>query len=256
MVLIDRFLAGGNLWLVGLALFLLMVFSAQVGAVLRMRSALSAKGSENAEGYLLSATLALLGLLIAFTFSLAVSRFDARREMVVNEANAIGTAWLRAGLANGDQDPQLQGAILSYADVRLGLSKGHDPATVERDTARAQGIVWDVLGGAVEKDPGPISATRVSAVNAMFDAAASRRAEREATIPARVLEVLVLYAIIAAGIVGYVLGASGRRHLVVASILFMLLTLAITLILDLDRPRGGSILVSQKPMFDVRASMR
>ena len=89
----------------------------------------------------------------------------------------------------------------------------------------------------------------------MFDAASARKAERDAKIPAHVLELLVLYTIMSAGIVGYVMNASGRRHLAVTTILFGLLALAITLILDLDRPRRGSILVSQQPMIDVRASM-
>ncbi|MBK8273408.1 MAG: hypothetical protein IPK89_10985 [Sphingomonadales bacterium] len=124
---IDEFLARGQLWLVGLALFLVMLLSAQGGAALRKRLARPTGDAEAAEGYLLSATLALLGLLIAFTFSLAISRFDARRQLVVNEANAIGTAWLRAGLASSPQDDALQRAIARYTDVRLGLSRGRDP---------------------------------------------------------------------------------------------------------------------------------
>ncbi len=255
MSLIDDFLAGGSLWLVGLGLFGFMLLAAQAGAISRKRLARPARAGEDAEGYLLSATLALLGLLIAFTFSLAVSRFDARRQLVVNEANAIGTAWLRAGLAGGPQDPQLQQAIAHYTDVRLGLSTGKDAATVERETAREQGVVWQALGKTVANAPSALVNSTVMAVNEMFDAASSRKAERAAKIPARVLEMLVLYAIMSAGIVGYVMSASGRRHLVVTSILFLLLSLAITLILDLDQPRQGSILVSQQPMLDARAAM-
>ena len=78
----------------GLAMFAAMCVAAWLAA--RLRTALGGSAGDNpVEGYLLSATVALLGLLIAFTFSLAVSRFDARRAMVVAEANAIGTAWLR-----------------------------------------------------------------------------------------------------------------------------------------------------------------
>jgi hypothetical protein len=256
MSLIDDILAKGSLWLVGLGLFMFMLLAAQAGAVSRKRLARSAREGEDAEGYLLSATLALLGLLIAFTFSLAVSRFDARRQLVVNEANAIGTAWLRAGLAGGPQDPQLQQAITRYTDVRLGLSTGRNAATVDRETVRAQGAVWDALGKSVANAPPTLVNSTVIAVNEMFDAASSRKAERGARIPARVLELLVLYAALSAGIIGYVMAASGRRHVVVTSMLFLLLSLAMTLILDLDRPRDGSVLVSQQPMLDVRMSMR
>ena len=150
---IDGFLARGQLWLVGLALFLVMLLSAQGGAALRKRLARPTGDAEAAEGYLLSATLALLGLLIAFTFSLAISRFDARRQLVVNEANAIGTAWLRAGLASSPQDDALQRAIARYTDVRLGLSRGRDPGEVERETAAAQKAVWDTLGQTIATAP-------------------------------------------------------------------------------------------------------
>jgi hypothetical protein len=75
-------------------------------------------------------------------------------------------------------------------------------------------------------------------------------------IPGEVLAVLAIYAVIAAGIVGYVMGTSASRHRMVTALLFLLLTLAITLILDLDRPRDGAITVSQQPMLDVRASMQ
>ncbi|WP_219894340.1 hypothetical protein [Aquisediminimonas profunda] len=256
MGLIDGFMARGQLWLVGLALFLTMLLAVEAGAALRKRLPGSNGKGEASEGYLLSATLALLGLLIAFTFSLAVSRFDARRQLVVDEANAIGTAWLRAGLAEGPQDRDLRQAIAHYTDVRLGLSRGRSPEIVERETAVAQKTVWDSLGKTIDTAPPAIVNSTVIAVNDMFDAAASRKAERGAIIPARVLEILVLYAVLSASIVGYVLSASGQRHIVVTSILFLLLTLAITLILDLDRPQQGSIMVPQQPMLDARMSMQ
>lgn len=256
MELIDGFLARGSLPLVALGLFLFMLLALEASAAAQRRFAPAVRDGENSEGLLLSAALALLGLLIAFTFSLAISRFDARREMVVSEANAIGTAWLRAGLAAGQQDRELQQAITRYTDVRLGLSTGRNAATVERETAQAQAMVWAALERTIAKAPPALVNSTVMAVNEMFDAASSRKAERAAKIPARVLELLVLYAIMSAGIVGYVMSASGRRHRVVTSILFVLLALAITLILDLDRPRDGSVLVSQQPMLDARAAMR
>lgn len=255
MRLDERLFAETDLWIATLVIFALLAGSAEIGAVLRAR--LGGAGEKNdGEGYLLSAVLALLGLLIGFTFSLAVSRYDGRRVLVVNEANAIGTAWLRAGLAGDGEGPSLQQAIQRYTDVRLGLSRGADAAVVEDASGKAQAIIWAQTRAVAIKAPTPISAAIVSAVNDMFDAASSRKAEREARIPARVLDVLILYAVMSAAVVGYVMRAAGKRHRTVTLILFALLTLALTLILDLDRPRNGAILVSQQPMMDVRASMR
>jgi hypothetical protein len=91
----------------------------------------------------------------------------------------------------------------------------------------------------------------------MFDAASSRRAERDARIPGRVLDVVSLFALISAGIVGYVLGRKeDRHHIAVTSILFLLLTMAMLLILDLDRPWSGGIRLSPQPIIDARAAMR
>lgn len=253
---IDAFMARGSLWLVGLALFLVMLAALQGGLLLRTRLATPSGRGDAAEGYLLSAVLALLGLLVAFTFSLAVARFDARRQLVVDEANAIGTAWLRAGLAGGSEDKALQKAIAAYTDIRLGLSRGRAPDAVERDTQSAQAVVWDTLGKTVAHAPPALVNSTVIAVNEMFDAASARKAERGAVIPSRVLEVLFLYAILSAAIVGYVQGGVGQRHFAVNAMLFFLLTLAITLILDLDRPQQGSIRVPQQPMLDARLSMK
>jgi uncharacterized membrane protein len=252
----EHLFTGTSLWVAALILFLLLAGAAEGGAAMRTWLGRDTAERSDGEGYLLSAVLALLGLLIAFTFSLAVSRYDARRELVVNEANAIGTAWLRAGLAGGGKGQPLQRAITDYTEVRLGLSRNANAARVEIATGAAQTIVWTRMQDAVTDTPPPIATTIITAVNEMFDAASSRKAERDARIPAEVLLVLILYAIAAAAIVGYVMRAAGKRHRAITLVVFLLLTLALMLILDLDRPRSGAIQVSQQPMLDVRASMR
>jgi RsiW-degrading membrane proteinase PrsW (M82 family) len=256
MGLLDTAFFAANLWVLGFALFGAMYAFAWLGVSLRKRVR-AERDDEGQEGYLLSAALALLGLLIAFTFSLALNRYDTRRAMVVTEANAVGTAWLRAGLAGEEAGPALQAAITRYTDVRLKLpnEKGNAEA-IEAETDRAQRVLWAEMHAAIRDTPPPVAATIITATNEMFDAASARKAERAARIPSRVIEVLILYALMSAGIVGYVLGGAGQRHRVVTTILFALLALALLLILDLDRPWSGGITVSQQPMIDARAAMR
>lgn len=253
MASLEHVLKSLPLWAIGSALFLLLFLTSLLGARLRHRFDRQGDDSQS-DGYLLSANLALLGLLIAFTFSLAVSRYDSRRMAVIQEANTISTAWLRAGLIDGPEGQALRDAIRSYTDIRLRLPEADDRAQVERESAAAQALIWQRLHAALPHALPPVGVTIISATTEMFDAAATRKAERQARIPGRVLDVLSLYAIMSAGIVGYVLGGKhDRRHLVVSSILFLLLTMAMTLILDLDRPFSGSIRVSVQPIIDVRA---
>jgi hypothetical protein len=242
------------LWVLGLIIFLLLSGVAQLGAWLRQRRR-ATEEDDRSEGHLLSATLALLGLLIGFTFSLALSRYDARRAMVVTEANAIGTAWLRAGLAEGEAGPRLQSAVARYADVRFRLPDQGETRSVEAATGREQAALWREMREAIKETSRPVAATIVTATNAMFDAASERKAERNARIPSRVLAVVVLFATLSAGIVGYVLGGNRRHHRIVTAILFLLLTVTILLIVDLDRPWTGGITISQQPMVDARAAM-
>jgi hypothetical protein len=96
----------------------------------------------------------------------------------------------------------------------------------------------------------------MEATNAAFDASASRRAALEARVPTTILETLVAYAAVSAAIMGYVLAADGARHRTASFVLLLLVALAITLIMDLDRPRVGSIQVSQAPLERAVLSMR
>lgn len=253
MTWFDTALGSAPLWLLGFLLFAAMMGLCAAGAMLRTR--LREDGRSD-EGYLLSAALALLGLLIAFTFSLALNRYDSRRQLVVAEANAIGTAWLRAGLPDGAPGRDLQAGIARYTDIRLRLPQQGDTDAVERETGIAQTALWARMRAVIRDVPPPVAGAIITATNEMFDAASARKAERNARIPGRVLEVVILYALMSAGIVGYVLGGAGRQHRMVTSILFLLLTLAVVLILDLDRPWSGSITVSQQPMADARSAMR
>jgi hypothetical protein len=255
MQLVDATIAAIPLWLLFPLLVALFLLCCVAGAKLRRR--LANEPEERApDSYILSAVLGLLGLMIAFTFSMALSRYDERREIVVSEANAIGTAWLRAGLIEGAGGAALQNSLTHYAELRSRLPHEGETEAVERETAEAQRQLWAQMRQSLGATPPPISATLINAMNEMFDIAAARKAEREAHIPGAVVEILLLYALLSAGIVGYVLGASEARHRGITFVLFVLLTLSLVLILDLDRPWRGGVTVSQQPMADLVAGLK
>lgn len=250
MQLVDDMIATTPLWVLRPVLLILLMLCCFLGARLRTRFA-SARDDHSPDSYILSAVLGLLGLMIAFTFSMALNRYDDRREMVISEANAIGTTWLRAGLIEGQAGKALQKSVADYAHLRSRLPNAGETEAVERQTGAEQRKLWDQMRRSLGATSPPIFATLINAMNDMFDIAAARKAEREAQIPALVVEVVLLYALLSAGIVGYVLGASEPRHRGVTFILFVLLTLSLTLILDLDRPWRGGITISQQPMIDL-----
>lgn len=257
MATIDQALNSAPLWITGTAFFLLLSLAFWAGTLLRPTAEGTAPEASTADGHLLSAVLALLGLLIAFTFSLALSRYDSRRSMVVEEGNAISTAWLRATLADGAEGEAYRAAIRTYTDIRIKLPDSGNRAQVEAASMAAQNAVWAGLKTALPHVDGPIGATMVNATTEMFDAAERRKAERSARIPGRVLDVVSLYALVAAGIIGHVLGRhAGLRQRAMSLVLFLLLALAMVLILDLDRPWSGGISISQQPILDARAAMR
>jgi hypothetical protein len=256
MQLVDATIAAIPLWLLFPLLVALFLLCCVAGAKLRRR--LANEPDERApDSYILSAVLGLLGLMIAFTFSMALSRYDERREIVVSEANAIGTAWLRAGLIEGAGGAALQNSLTHYAELRSRLPHEGETEAVERETAEAQRQLWAQMRQSLGATPAAdLRHAHQRNERDVRHSRPARKAEREAHIPGAVVEILLLYALLSAGIVGYVLGASEARHRGITFVLFVLLTLSLVLILDLDRPWRGGVTVSQQPMADLVAGLK
>jgi hypothetical protein len=246
------------LWLLGLLLFLAFSAAREIGHALgeRRRARLAPDAGDQAgDDFTLTSVLGLLALLIAFTFSLALQRYDSRRELVISEANALGTTWLRTQLLDEPDRARLQGLLRQYVDLRLEFGQASNESA-ERSTYRKaeamQGQIWGTLMQAVAPyRTTPLAAMLVSTTNESIDLAASRMAAREAHTPARILRVLLIYALISAATIGYHKG----RHRIATAVFFVLLALAATLIMDLDRPASGGIHVSQQPMIDLQRSI-
>ncbi|TRW15082.1 bestrophin-like domain [Glacieibacterium frigidum] len=245
-------------WLTAALLFGLLVAICEGGAHIHRDRG---EADQAEEGHLVGAALGLLALLLGFTFSLALGRFEERRELVVHEANAIGTVWLRADLLAPEPRAETRRLLISYADARLQLAAaGEDAQGVAAADARTEALqrdLWRVVTpAAAVMANAPLGAATVSDLTDMFDLADARHAALRTRIPTRVVVVLALYALISAGILGYTTQRGKLRHRLATTALLALLAMTIGMVLDLDRPRSGAIVVDQSPLEDVRAAMR
>lgn len=210
-------------------------------------------------GVLQAALLGLVGLVLAFGLALAVGRYDSRRAAVVDDADAIGTTYLRAQtLAEPFRSQSLQ-RLVRYADASIRLSRSVPTTTGARqavaDGQKLQRELWRLAGQALADAP-LASAPRlyVETLNQMIDMQTVRVAALNNRVPGAVLAVEVIFAGAALSLLAFYLAILGRGVLpvLVAAALICLLLLVT---LDLDRPRRGLITVPLTPLTSLRASM-
>lgn len=207
------------------------------------------------------AVLGLMAILLGFTLSLALARFDTRSEAVVREANAMGTAYLRVGLLRADLQPAIYRHIRDYVDVRVesrqtSLADIKGRKYFAERAAMQQQELWNLARQAMKADPNPAtSGLFAQAVNDAIDSAGSSEAALERHIPETVLWLLFASMLLAGGVVGYATGVSGHRPSLAGYCLAVLIVALVFVTLDLDRPRRGLIQVSQKPLLDLQADI-
>jgi hypothetical protein len=204
--------------------------------------------------------LAVLGLLLAFTMNMAVDRFDVRRRLVVEEANAIGTSFWRAQLVPPPEGVEIANLLRNYVEARLQFAAaGDNSARIDAARARAAGLqteLWSRASAFAEKDPRSLTAgLLLQSLNQTFDLEASRWAAFNAHIPVRVIRIDALVAAIGALLVGYGLGLVGRRQVFTFALFSVCITLVLAVILDLDQARKGLIQESQRPLMDLQQQL-
>ncbi|HEY2713809.1 MAG TPA: hypothetical protein VGI60_14940 [Chthoniobacterales bacterium] len=205
------------------------------------------------------AVLGLLGLLLGFTFAMAVARYDARREMVLKEANAIGTTWLRAGLLPGDHPKQVKELLRRYLNVRLEYREYfNDPSKLAkglRASADIENAIWTHAEAAAKESPTPVVVSFISALNDMIDTDADRIAAGRNHIPHGVWVLVLFVAAFGCYTSAYNSGAQGARSNFTSLFLPLLLTIVIGLIFDIDHALQGTIGVSQQPLLELRENI-
>jgi hypothetical protein len=237
---------------------LIMVFvSGEIGLAIGRR--IKNSGGDDISA-LEAAVLGLLALMISFTFGMALSRYDARRDAVLNEANAIGTTALRARLLPAPYNKEILKELQEYVQIRLAItqyipSPAESSATISRSNA-IQEALWQQVKIVAAKDNAMVpTGIFIQTLNDMIDNQEKRLTELSSRIPIVVLFVLYGIAVIASGFSGYARGLASRPSRLPRFIMGALICVVILMIQDLDRPSAGFITVSQQPMIDAAASL-
>ena len=234
-------------------IIILIVGAAEIGARIGMRLFGVASGAADIST-LTGAALGLLALLLGFSFSLGLSRFDTRRTLVLEEANAIGST---ANFALMLPEPA-QGTILTllrdYAGVRIGLGVPYDPAKLRRDIARSldlQAKLWQQAVAVTSAAPQSLPAYRfVASLNEINNIHESRLTALRYHVPGEVMFMLIGVAMVAMGFTGYHAGVTGSRRPVATLIMSITVAGVIMLVIDLDRPARGLIQVPVQALVD------
>lgn len=209
---------------------------------------------EQPVGAIAASTLGLLGFMLAFTFGLAASRFDARRLVVLDESNAIGTTYLRAGLLKEPEQREIRRLLREYVDARLAVVelKTHREAMAASLSLHDQ--LWAQATTAAAADPHSITTGLfVESLNDVIDLHAKRvLLGLRSRIPAPVWIALYLIAALAMGSLGYQEGLAGSRRSLAVVALLLTFSAVMLLIADLDRPQEGMLRVSQQSMIDLK----
>jgi hypothetical protein len=278
-MLISSPLASIPVVILGLVLFVIVIGLTWVGMRLgtrvdgKRRSATTVSGDPKApgaaaadtdhpdddvNGAIVPAVLGLLALLLGFTFALAVDRFETRRGLVLEEANAIGTAYLQTQILPDPHRARLSALLTHYTDNRIALAEGPSPEQQQRQLGENDQIINDIwsatLAGFDSIKQYDVSSTFVSSINAVIDLDTSRKTGRMAHVPEEVFWMLIIYVLIAAFIIGYIIRTQASFYL--SCVMNLLVVMSLMLIMDIDRPASGGIRESQLPMKLLSQSMR
>ena len=202
--------------------------------------------------------LGLLALLMGFSFTMALQRFDGRSAAAIEETNAIGTAYLRVSLIAEPHATQLNSLLSRYVDLRIEGGKVDMANASVRNaiidkTLNLQGQLWKVAIEAADADPRPVtSGYFIQSLNDVFDAYGRRQAALEKHVPELVLFLLFTIFIISGCISGYAAGLAGRRPWLATVSMAGLIMLVIFIVIDLDRPRRGLIQVNQSSLAGLK----
>ncbi|MGH8129070.1 MAG: hypothetical protein ACRETC_12050 [Gammaproteobacteria bacterium] len=245
-----------DLLLVWAVLFALLVAAGECGfRIGRWRAAAQRQAGETDRTGVSTVTasmFALLAFTLGLTISFAQNRFEARRDLVVQEANTIGTAWLRARLVGEPEGVAIAALIEDYAKVRLDFTTGEKASEIAALLARTSALqteIWQLATKLARRTPTPITVALIAALNDMFDASLAQRFAFASRIPTSLAWAILVGSMLTVGAMGYLLGETGSRQVALSVLSLLMWAGAMVLIIDLNRARLGSIHVDPAPLI-------
>jgi hypothetical protein len=216
--------------------------------------------SKTVSNTLKGSIFALVALLLAFSFSATSSRYDMRQRLVLDQANAIGTAYLRAGLLGTAARDAIRGTLRQYVQVRLeSYRSGYHTARsgeLQLQIERLMSDLWREVERENASNPEAIRTSLiVPAANEVIDLSSSRAWANRNHLPDPVLALLLTSVIISSLLLGHSSGQAGRRHPGLWLASNVVLVLVLYVVLDFDRPRRGIIRIDQAPLTELQAAL-
>jgi hypothetical protein len=243
--------------LVALGLIAVVVAAHELGFWLGSSTRSTDEPFDRQVGLVRASTAALVAFLIGFAFSGAASRFIERQDIIVKEANALGTAYLRADVIAEPQRSELKGALREYTADRVRLLSGKERDQIQPLLAKVGGLHERMWRSAIKgtQDNAPLMGVVLPSINEVIDLHSTHLALASRHLPLPIVVVLLATAAISVGLMGFGNGRVGRRFSLLDSVYGVVLAVALWMTIDLDYPSIGIIRVSNRSVVETLAAM-
>lgn len=234
----------------------LLLLAAEIGyraGLWASRTHSVSEGERTGVGFITAGMLGLLAFLLGISLSMAQGAHEKRREAILAEANAIGTAWLRSGLIAEELGDELRRKIRAYAGQRIAAIENarrlDDVGRLAEEAQPLANAIWADVERATKSRADAITGSLVAAVNEMFDRATDVRRHFATRVPRHVLRLLLWASILSVIAMGYHFAMTGRRQFFLSSVLIAMWAGAVVLIVDINRPGQGWVRVGAEPIL-------
>ena len=244
--------------MMALVALLLLWISERMGAAVRKKTEELNDEEREDFGVILAATLTLLGLIIGFSFSMAISRYDQRKNLEEEEANAIGTEYLRADLLPTANAEKVRGLLKGYLEQRVLFYETRwvrDLAPINTRTAELQTELWNAVKEPAETERSSVQALTVSGMNDVLNSQGYTQAAWWNRIPIPAWGLMWLIAICCNVMIGYYVRQK-KGHWVRLIVMPLVVAVSFLLIADIDSPRGGIIRVQPRNLVSLAGSLK
>lgn len=234
-----------GLWLLGVLIFFGLIISYVVGTRIGVWRRARAKESHETASFVTNGMLGLLAFTLGLTIAMAQGRYDDRRRIVLNEANAIGTAWLRAGGLGHPRATEIARLLEEYITLRVTFVQADfgspDIARMNAETNRLQGVIWGHAAAIGRERADPLVAALNASLNETFDLATTMRWAFAAPLPGELIFLLFGMSILAISSMGFQFGVTGTGNPILALLLLSAWTASMLVVADLSAGRLGAV---------------